>query len=75
MDIDNSLEHRVERLELDLAEAISSITRLSVEQETSVKNVSQLAQIVEGLATAFLTLISKLSHRREAPGGHDWNNL
>ena len=65
MDIDNSLEHRVERLELDLAEAISSITRLSVEQETSVKNVSQLAQIVEGLTTAFLTLISKLSQKRE----------
>jgi len=28
-----SLEERVERLELDLAEAISSITRLSVELE------------------------------------------
>ena len=30
---DNSLEARVERLELDLAEAVSAITRLSVEQE------------------------------------------
>lgn len=30
---EDSLEERVERLELDLAEAISAITRLSVELE------------------------------------------